>query len=134
MIRRSISIILFAIMLLSVGGAYATWIYAELPPLSVEQQVGISLSVFDYPPEQILPGGDTIPANPGENHMALIELILWEDDKDYGLNINKNAHIHQLLKSQDVVYSNQKSSGGNLKFILDQKFNTFGLYYCIEKM
>ena len=121
-------------IIITVGGIYATQEYAELAPQSVQQNVNISLSAFDYPPEQILPGGDTETAPLGENHFKLIELVLWEDDKDYGLNINNNAVIHQYLKSHKVVYSNQKISGGNMKFILDSRHNTHGLYYCVEKV
>lgn len=131
---KYVSLALCLIMLLSVGGVFATWKYAELSPDEISQEIGISLSVFDYPPEQVLPGGDTVEAAIGENHNKLIELILWENDKGYGLNINNNVLIHQYLKSHNVVYSNQKISGGNLKFILDPHNNTHGLYYCIEKI
>ena len=132
--RRNLSLLLVLFTLLSVGGVWATWTYAGGPVDPVDTSFGLSLSVFEYPPEEILPGGDMEEAKPGENHMALIELILWEDDKDYGLNINNNALIHRYLKSNRVVYSNQKISGGNMKFILDPKNNTHGLYYCIEKV
>ena len=134
MIIKYVSLALCLIMLLSVGGVFATWKYAEFSPDEKSQEIGLSLSGFDYPPEQILPGGDTIEAEIGENHNKLIELILWEDDKGYGLNINNNVLIHQYLRSHKVVYSNQKISGGNLKFILDPHNNTHGLYYCIEKI
>ena len=133
-ILRFIPLLVCFLIIITVGGAYATWNYAVLAPPNVQQNVNISLSVFDYPPEQILPGGDTETAPLGENHLKLIELILWEDDKDYGLNINNNAVIHQYLKSHKVVYSNQKISGGNMKFILDSRHNTHGLYYCVEKV
>ena len=63
-----------------------------------------------------------------------MRLILEESDKGYGLNISNNVLIHQYLKNHDVIYSNQKTSGGNLKFILDPQNNTHGLYYCIEKV
>ena len=45
----------------------------------------LSIMAFEYPPEQILPGGDTQEAPLGQNHLALIELILNERDKGYGL-------------------------------------------------
>ena len=50
------------------------------------------------------------------------------------MNINNNVVLHQYLRRQPVVYSNQKVSGGNLKFILDPQNNTHGLYYCLEKV
>ena len=133
MIKRILPLMLVFFTILSVSGVYATWRYAEFGATPVQTNVSLSLSVFDYPPTEILPGGEMQEAELGKNHFGLIELILWEDDKDYGLNINKNALIHQYLKSNRVVYSNQKISGGNMKFILDPKNNTHGLYYCIEK-
>ena len=131
---KYLSLILCLAILLSAGGVYATWKYAELNPDEKSQEIGMSLSVFDYPPEQILPGGDTVSANPGENHNKLIDLILNEMEKGYGLNYSNNVVLHRYLKKDGYVYSNQKVSGGNLKFIIDPKnaFNTFGLYYCLE--
>lgn len=133
-ITYALPLIMLLLVFTTIGGVFAIWQYAELAPQNVQQNVNVSISVFDYPPEQILPGGDTETAPLGENHFKLIELVLWEDDKGYGLNINNNVVIHQYLKSHKVVYSNQKISGGNLKFILDSRNNTHGLYYCVEKI
>ena len=133
-IVRFLPLLVCFLIIITVGGTYATWKYAELAPQNVQQNVNVSISVFDYPPEQILPGGDTQEAPLGENHLKLVDLVLWEDSKGYGLNLNDNVLIHQYLKSHKVVYSNQKISGGNLKFILDSRNNTQGLYYCIEKV
>ena len=130
---RSLSLLLCLLVIFSIGGVFATWHYAELSPQSVSTDVNVSLSLFEYPPEEILPGGDLEEAPLGENHFALIDLILNERNKGYGLNINNNVLLHQYLRKQPVVYSNQKVSGGNLKFILDPKNNTHGLYYCLEK-
>ena len=134
MTKRILPLMLAILTILSAGGVYATWRYAEFGATPVQTNVSLSLSVFDYPPEEILPGGEMQEAELGKNHFGLIELILWEDVKDYGLNINNNALIHQHLKKNRVIYSNQKISGGNMKFILDPKNNTHGLYYCIEKV
>ena len=106
-------------VILTVGGVYATWTYSlDYSELDTEE-IGITLSVFDYPPEEILPGGEMEDAELGGDHFALIDIILNEKDKSYGLNINNNVLLHQYLRKQKVVYSNQKVSGGNLKFILD---------------
>lgn len=70
----------------------------------------------------------------GGNHYVLVDLVLNESNKGYGLNISNNVVLHKYLKQQPVVYSNQKVSGGNLKFILDPQNNTHGLYYCVEKV
>ena len=131
-IRRVLPIFLVLILALSVGGVYAGWLYADEPIESQEGAMGVNISVFDYTPEEILPGGDVEIPNAGQNHHALIELILNESQKGYGLNYSDNVVLHKYVKQQGVVYSNQKVSGGNLKFILDAKNNTHGLYYCVE--
>ena len=119
---------------LSIGGVYATWKYGGGPSQPAEHIMGLSLAVFEYPPEEILPGGGMEEAVLGEDHYGLIDLILNEREKGYGLNISNNVVLHRYLRNQNVVYSNQKVSGGNLKFILDPKNNTHGLYYCLEKV
>lgn len=135
MFRRFLLPLLCLVTVFSVGGVYATWAYAEISPTPAEQGMNVSLNVFDYPPEEILPGGDNDEElTLGENHYVLIDLIFNESNKGYGLNISDNALLHQCLKKQPVVFSNQKVSGGNLKFILDPKNNTHGLYFCLEKV
>ena len=134
MIKRFLPVLLCFLTLCTFGGVFATWRYASYGAMPVSTEFSASLSVFDYTPDEILPGGSNEEAELGGDHFALIQLILYEDDKDYGLNINKNALIHQYLRSNSVVYSNQKISGGNLKFILDPQNNTHGLYYCIAKV
>ena len=132
---KGFSILLISfISLLSVGGAYATWRFADRETSAVQEQMGIVLMDFEFAPEQLLPGGEVEEAELGESHFKLIDLILNEDDKGYGLNINNNVLIHQYLRKNKVVYSNQKISGGNLKHILDPQNNTHGLYYCVEKI
>ena len=131
---KILALALLLVSIFSVGGVYATWRYSSTGPLPQNTDVFVSLDVFDYPPEQILPGGDTEEAPLGEDHLSLTKLILWEDEKGYGLNINDNVLIHQYLRANEIIYSNQKISGGNLKFILDPSNNTHGLYYCIQRV
>ena len=122
-------------IILCVGGVSATWKYAEMSPTPKDQFMNIDLATFEYLPEQILPGGNE---NNGEvilgnDHFQLVNLITDKAGKGYSLN-SDNSIIHTLLENSTVIYSNQKISGGNLKFILDEKNNTFGLYYTIEKI
>ncbi len=122
-------------ILMSSFSIYGAWIYyADTVPLSYT--VHKSMGSFDYTPEEVLPGGsdNDQEVEIGGNHFVLVDLILNENDKGYGLNINDSVVLHQYLKRQSVVYSNQKVSGGNLKFILDPHSNTHGLYYCVEKV
>ena len=134
MIKRIAMLAVCAITVLSIGGVSATWFYAQSSPTPVEQLAGVSISEFDYKPEEILPGGGegTGEVQLGENHFAVIKLIVDEADKGYNLN-NSGSILHSILRNERVAYSNQKISGGNLKFILDAKNNTHKLYYCVEK-
>lgn len=134
---RTLSLALALVLLLTVGGVYATWSFTLGYTEPKSQDVGVSLSVFDYPPEQILPGGGDNTDDDDEevninntNHYTLIDLLL-NADKSYGLNQN-NSFLYELLEVDTLMYSNQHVTGGNLKFVLDDKTNTSGLYYCVE--
>ena len=128
----SLSILIFS--LLFCGGVYATWILAEPTVPSVDGNFSsVSISIFDYKAEEILPGGDIELPDIGENHYVLLDKVLNETNKNYGLNASDYNVLHSYLKSAGVVYSNQKVSGGNLKFIIDPQNNTHGLYFVLEK-
>lgn len=131
---KYLTLFLSIILLLSIGGVFAVWVYPEVIANPVSDLFHTQISVFEYTPEEILPGGDEIDEEIGQNHFALIDIILNEKDKSYGLNINNNALLHEYLRDDGFVYSNQKVQGGNLKFILDAKNNTHGLYYCLQRV
>lgn len=131
---RSLSLILAVVILVSIGSVCAGWHYADMLCNPRTEEIGLGMNIFNYPPEEVLPGGDMEEAELGGNHYGLVDLVLNENEKDYGLNISNNVVIHKYLQNQRVVYSNQKVSGGNLKFILDPQNNTHGLYYCVEKV
>ena len=82
MIKRYVWLLCCLIMIGSVGGVFATWYYADGTVSDVNGNLGVSLSDFVWEPEEILPTESEI----GENHLALIELILNENEKGYGLN------------------------------------------------
>lgn len=132
MIKRFLLPLIALLLVFSVGGVYATWLYAEQSPAPVEQFVDLSLQVFDYPPEEILPGGENEDPEIGQNHLALIDLIL--NDPDYGLNYGSKKVLHDYLEDEGAVYSNQKVSGGNLRHLLNPTDNTHKMYYCLEKV
>ena len=131
---RWLSLLLCVMLLFSVGGVYATWYYANLSCDPKTDNVSVNLHVFNYPPEEVLPGGDIEEAPLGQNHLVLIDLILNENDKNYGMNYDSKEIIINYAENQDAIYCNQKISGGNLKFILDTRNNTHNLYYCVQKV
>ena len=126
-IMRYTSFLCCLFLIASIGGVFATWYFAEAPAESVTDTMGITLSEFVWKPVEILPTESEI----GENHLALIELILNENKKGYGLNYDKKNVLEGYLNRYGVVFSNQKTSGGNLKFVSDE---TNQLYYCVEKV
>lgn len=111
---------------------YGMWVYyADTVPIAYNATT--QMGMFGYAPEIVVPGGEH-EAELNENHLRLIDLVLNESDSGYGLNYSDTVLLHKYLKLQSVVYSNQKTSGGHLKFILDPKTDTGGLYYCVEKV
>ena len=126
-IMRYTSLLCCLFLLASIGGVFATWYFAEAPAKSVTDTMGITLSEFVWKPVEILPTESEI----GENHLALIELILNENEKGYGLNYDSKNVLEGYLNRYGVVFSNQKTSGGNLKFVSDE---TNQLYFCVEKV
>ena len=144
-------VVLMVFMLIfTIGGVSATWLYADVMASPVSSDVGMTLGVFEYSPEEILPGGggsepgegegdepggnepEDVPI--GENHYILINLILNHEDSKYGLNASDKAILHKYLEDQPIVFCNQKVSGGNLKHILNEQNNTDRLHYCLEKV
>ena len=133
MTKRILPLLLGLIVLLTTGGVYAAWMYSNggmEPGLHLFQA---ELGVFDYTPEEVLPGGDNENRpEVGQDHLALIDLIL--SDLDYGLNYGSKKVLHDYLEDEGAVYSNQKVSGGNLRHLLNPTDNTHNMYYCLEKV
>ena len=133
------TVFLFSLLfILTIGGVSASWLYAEalLPPAS--SPVGMTMEIFEYAPEEILPGegedGEgTGTVTPGENHLGLLGLVLNEAT-NFGLNLGDKSVIHANLQNRTVVFCNQNASGKNLKHLLNDDDNTFGLYFCVEKV
>lgn len=126
-IARYMAFLCSLFILASVGGVFATWYYTYETVQNTQEDLSVSLSEFEWKPEQILPTESEI----GENHLALIELIMNESDKGYGLNYDSKQVLEGYLDRYGLVFSNQKVSGGNLKFVSDE---TDQLYYCVEKI
>ena len=110
---------------------YASWQYVGVPATDVHTQLDCNISVFEYPPEQVLPGGGAAVAPMGENHLKLINNLL--NEPSYGLNATKKPIIHNLLEETgSIVYSNQQVTSGNLKHIMpDFSEETEKLYFVI---
>ncbi len=123
--------ILLGIMAIIFGGVNATWSYANGPVEPTEPYpMLITLDVFDYPPEEILPD-DEVASSMNENHLTLLNNVLYKED--YGLNETKKPIIHNYLKnSGDVVYCTQKTTQGLLRKLLLQKTDAENLLFQLE--
>ncbi len=134
MIKKLLAVIICFTMVLSIGGVYATWQYASGNITPVDTQAGVAMGEFYYAPEEVMPDNEEV-SQAGQNHIDLLQLILYESSKGYGLNINKKPIVHNYLKNPgDVVYCDQNTSGGNLKFMLDDNNTVNRLFFCIEKV
>lgn len=109
--KRFLSMIICLTMLLSVGGVYATWQFAEELPESVNNTQSINLSEFVWAPEEILPD-----VTPGQNYLDLHKSIL--ENVKGGLNSSKDTLENAVLKDNDgLLHSSQNVQGGNLSHL-----------------
>lgn len=111
-----VSALLALLSTIMVTSVYASWLYAEFPPQNIEQSLGLNMAEFIYTPEEVLPGHEV--GTLGENHQEVIYNIT--DHIKYGLNYQQKPLLSNYLEQNGVVYSNQKATGGNLKFLGDE--------------
>ena len=126
-IIRYMAFVCALLILFSIGGVFAIWVYVRDHVEEAGGDLSVALNEFAWKPVDILPTESEL----GKNHLALIELILNENNKGYGLNYDKKHVLEQYLNSEGIVFSNQKTTSGNLKFVSDE---TKQLYYCIVKI
>jgi len=121
------------LILAMVSGTFATWEYASQPATPVTQTYPFLFEEFYYAPEEVIPGG-SIEAPLGQNHLALIEMIL--NEPSYGLNATKKPIIHNVLKNPgNAIYCDQNVQGGNLKHLMiEASTSTEQLYFVISKV
>lgn len=132
-IKTLLVCIILGILVCSTAGVFATWRYAEVSPESKDINLNLGLNEFIYKPEEILPD-DEQADKLGQNHLQLIENLLWVDS--YGLNETKKPIIHDLLENTgDVVYGQENVQGGNLKHIfVDLSTESAKLMFVVEKV
>ncbi len=126
---RRIFIIAILLLIVSIGGVYASWYYYLEPTPTGQRQLGINMGVFEYAPEEVLPG-DKEATNLHENHFNLITNIVSHND--YGLNATKKPIVRELLEDGVlVVYSVQNVSGGNLKHMMLDSSDVESLMFAV---
>lgn len=131
--RLILPMILCAVLL--TGGVYGLFYYQNEKPSDVSVGNDISMEVFGYPPDEIIPGGgdNDDPIEVGNDHMELIHNIVYH--KSYGLNATHKPIIHEVLSEDgNVIYCDQNVQGGNLKHLaIDKSDNSQKLYFVISR-
>lgn len=126
-IFKKLTIVLVVVILLSISGVYANWVY----PMSMLSNYTMTITprAFKWEGSDVLPDDDQNAI--GENHIVLLENILFE--ANYGLNADKKPIIHNLLNNAgDVVYCQQNVKGGNLKHLMIDNTDAFSLLFQVE--
>ena len=104
--------LLCALLLLSsVGGVFAIWVYANGPVEAKNDHIALSLSEFIWEPEDILPT-----ETPGKNYLDLLDSIL--NNQKGGLNSKKDT-LEAAVRNYHIVHCEQNVPGGNLKHLRD---------------
>ena len=111
--KKSLSLlsVLLIIMMFfaSIGGVYATWMFAGGVVQSEENEQHITISEFTWEPEEILPT-----VTPGQNFLDLHQSIL--ENIKVGLNSSKGALEDAIVKDK-LVHSSKNLQGGNMKHL-----------------
>lgn len=118
---KTFLLLISLVSVVSVGGAYATWRYAnrEMTEKSAQMEIGMG---GQWAPEVILPGGEDTEEQ-GASHLQLIDEIV--NNLKAGLNGKESVLTGAITNSGKNPYASQgiffddldKVTGGNLKFI-----------------
>lgn len=108
-LTKYLALLCALVLVCSMGGVGAVWIFAEDPANTAADKMNIGLSEFVWAPEEILPAD-----RPGENYLDLLNSIL--NNSKGGLNSNKGT-LENAVKKDIVVHSSQNVQGGNLKHL-----------------
>ena len=122
--RRILPMLLCVAMLLSVGGVYATWKYANTGPNPAYLELPLRLSEFDWVGSGDLPTDDEI----GENHLTLIDQII--NHEQHGLNKSGSYLNEQIEDRQDggIGWSDGRDTLGSMAVTQSEELKEiFGL-------
>jgi len=121
-----------ALCMFSTTDVYGIWVYFQ-PTSPIDYQEPFVMGEFGYIPEEILPGGDE-EVQPGQDHYNLIDCVLNENTLGFGLNEGSLTVLHWVLSRDGKVYCNQYLTGAYINLVLNISNNTYGLYFCLEKI
>ena len=102
-IKRVLFLFCVIFLILSIGGAYATWTYSTGAVYPVEEHLSIKIGDFFWEGSGNLPTDGDI----GENHLLLIENIV--NHGEHGLN-SSNSYLNKQISARK---NNSWISGGS---------------------
>ena len=121
------------ILLCSVGGVWAVWVYVEAPPVDAVDEMPIYVGAFEYKPEEVLPDMDS----DGESHFDLNDQILVNSKIGINKDTKKKTFLTALTtREYHMIFSWENVQGNNIAHIFhaDPRFNNleFTLWYDTE--
>lgn len=130
LLSKCIIIIFVLFNVASISVVSASWLYSFGNVQSQEKVMELEMNVFDYAPEEVLPGDDN--TSIGENHLTLLEIIA--NHASYGLNATHKPIIHNYMTAPGaLLYCDQNVKGGNLKHLMiDNISSSNRLYFIVE--
>ena len=119
-----LSLLMCLVMVLTVGGVYATWEYSNIGPNPSSLNITLKLGEFDWAGSGNLPTDDAI----GEDHIALIQNII--NHPEHGLNTSKSYLNEQIKDRQDggIGWSGGRDTLGSMAVTQSEELtDIFGL-------
>lgn len=123
-ILRFLPLLVCFLIIITVGGTYATWKYANLGPTPQKIEIPIKIGEFEWAGSGNLPTDDAI----GEDHLALIDNII--NHPEHGLNTSKSYLNEQIKDRQDggIGWSDGRDTLGSMAVTQSEELTEiFGL-------
>lgn len=95
-----LSLLIFA---LTIGGAYATWVFYDGPPSPADATAGFTVNAFLWDTEEILPGGGEDGGEvdeAGQNHVALVNQIINGKYGNTNVGLNNSGYVMDEISSR----------------------------------
>ena len=129
-IARALTLVMALVLILSVVGVSATWLYALDEPTPSHSLFNMTPIEFEYRPEDVLPGTEENQMD--ANHQDLIENVL--NHMTYGLNFNVKPLFHEILDDVGIVYCEQHTTKGQIKKVLIDGTDAANVRFVLVKL
>lgn len=125
--------------LLSCGGVYSSWLYAEKDTIGTEQEASLSIRSFEYKPEEVLPDEEEI----GASHIELVNGLVGSSGlnggtfsylnlqilyrKTFSLDTIGSMGIDQATRFEELFGASSKNLAFLIWFVSDTEYYIFTL-------